>query len=107
MKVFSENESVCFSNKIINKNYRCKIKRHLSRIRYKPIKTITPHTLHSRIRVVGYGGDVELCKIKQEVFLSRSSMFFDTSGRSATLNSIFVVVCDYVTGIYSKLCHMK
>ena len=45
--------------------------------RHKPIKAITLHPPHSRNRVVGNGGDVELRKIQQEISLSLSSMFFE------------------------------
>ena len=44
---------------------------------HTPMKAITQHTLHSRNRVVGNGGDVELHKIERKIFLSRSSKFFE------------------------------
>ena len=43
----------------------------------KPIEAKTPHTPHSRNRVVSNGDDVELRKIEREISLSRSSMFFE------------------------------
>ena len=49
--------------------------------RHTPIKAITPHMPHSRNRVVGNGGDVELRKREREIFLSRSSMFFENEER--------------------------
>ena len=63
-----------------------------------------PHAPHSRNRVVGDGGDVDLRKIEREISLSRSlrsSFLRMKSDRSATLCSIFVVVCVYVIGILS------